>query len=374
MNLTVPTSLARPSRILGLLSPGLLLGLFGVACGAGGQSFDDGRDGVESKPSQETDRATNSTTDGVVTDVEGPGVDESDAQETSADATDSRAEQTDPGGTVDGSVSGTSPRALVDTTACLSRGDAGSLEALVSHECACPNTLRCALTAQGDRVLVDAWIEELEPPCPPACYFETAMCTVEFDEQAGTFEYGTEEAEFAVEALPPSGGIDEGVCLTLGTAPMLGVEAAPELCKYVDSLEAGEAIEPPAPPTVVDLSTGVELSTIQTAAACECCNWQWGWYYIPCGDSSEDGIVLTTDGMPYGTAAAERTPEMDDSFTSQEVTLGCQGSECEPTCVPGEASGLGTATGELRLLDEGFVSMNGEDFFARAEFRITSVR
>ena len=50
------------------------------------------------------------------------------------------------------------------------------------------------------------------------------------------------------------------------------------------------------------------------------------------------------------------------------------GPECEPVCVPEQASGLAVATGELRLLDEGFVSMAGEDLLAEAEFRISTAR
>lgn len=354
-----------------------------VGCTAGGQSFDDGRDGVEARPSDGmdavqgdgTDAAPNETTDDGR--VEQTDTDQADTEQADTDqaVVSDPDEEPSTDDTEDPDLDETHTdapedqrlRSVADSTACLLR-DGDGLRVEVTHECLCPGMLRCSVAVDGDSVQLEAWVEELDEPCPPACFADAVSCSAAFDSDTGNLVYADEELPFALDELQTQPG-GSTTCLTVTTESQPSGEPAAELCKRLETLEPGQSDGP----LDVDLTSGVELTVSQTAIDCDCCNWSWGWYVIECENTGAT-IVLTTDDAPYGTAVAEPAPGMDDSFGSEVVTLGCMGPECEPVCVPEQASGLAVATGELRLLDEGFVSMAGEDLLAEAEFRISTAR
>jgi hypothetical protein len=388
-------------------------GLVG-ACVDGGQSFDDGLDGLEgrgsSSPSTQSPSPTASATEpgssdkdsgrdsasgtdsGLATgaqvesgtaepdstDVDSTDVDSSDVDSSDVDSSDvdsSDVDSGEPARSTDGSSAPTTLEAVPLVDACLHINSQGQLEVEVRNECVCPNSLRCSVEVDGDQVRVGAVIEVLDIPCPPACYLDTAQCGVELDAESGTFLYGTEEQSFTLEQLAeltPTPDAPYGVCLPGPSAnpPSNGIPVT-DLCKQVTLLEQGEALLEAE--LNVDLVGAVELESLTTAAGCgadECCNWLWGYYVVRCSEQPDDIIVLTEVGQPFGSLVAPATG--DDDFEATEVTLGCQGMQCEPTCVPGDVADFGTVTGELSLLAEGSSDWLNEPISARAEFRIRS--
>lgn len=107
--------------------------------------------------------------------------------------------------------------------------------------------------------------------------------------------------------------------------PELSVE---QLCNGLDDFLGTEF--------TLDLSGEVVERHASTAIACvgddagapECCNWTWTAYAIACPDFD---IVLTGNSAPYGSKTAPGNPGFSESV---EVTMGCQGMDCEPTCAP----------------------------------------
>jgi hypothetical protein len=111
----------------------------------------------------------------------------------------------------------------------------------------------------------------------------------------------------------------------------------------------------------VNLAGLVERESASTAIGCEpdtaCCNWTWSAYVVKC---SEGNLVLTAEGAPFGTQIAP-SDGFDDSFGNVEVTMGCQGMDCNPTCVPEGESAFGWVRLRVEPAEEGFVTP-GEQF------------
>lgn len=150
------------------------------------------------------------------------------------------------------------------------------------------------------------------------------------------------------------------------------------------ALTAAELCEDPSPwlgqVIDVDLSGAVETRDIGTAMLCSsdgglvCCNWEWTAYVLGC--SGGDIVIAVEAGSaPFGTTNVELPDEpFDDSFAEQflehpEVTVGCQGMDCAPTCVPAGAAEFGIVRARLEPAEDGWVEPSsgfGEEFQAQA--------
>lgn len=150
---------------------------------------------------------------------------------------------------------------------------------------------------------------------------------------------------------PPMSGVGgSGVTGSAGMSSVDGSVLTPtELCESFDTT-LGQTFE-------IDLRMALETREISTAAACVgdagaplCCNWVWRAYVLPCpaGD-----IVLTVEGTPFG---SQTEPGGFDDFGPVEVSIGCQGMDCDPTCVPATASEIGRVLARLEPSEDGFAT------------------
>jgi hypothetical protein len=113
----------------------------------------------------------------------------------------------------------------------------------------------------------------------------------------------------------------------------------------------------------IDLTGAIVERQQNTAMACfspdggtpECCNWRWVAYVLPCPDGD---FVLTGSTEPYGhrPASTDGGPTVDDSYADINVTMGCQGIDCAPTCVPGSVHAIGSVQARLLPSEDGFVT------------------
>lgn len=149
---------------------------------------------------------------------------------------------------------------------------------------------------------------------------------------------------------------DGGASGETQTEPESPVTTMAELCGSLDEL-LSSAFD-------VELDGMVEARQVSTAAACVgdagapvCCNWTWTAYVVPCPDGD---VVLKTEGEPFGVATAV-SAEFDDGIGPVDVTMGCQGMDCDPICVPASPSDIGLVRATLEPSDGGFV-LPGDGF------------
>lgn len=341
--------------------------LFSLACADGGQSFDDGKDGLgktsshndNPKPTQPT---THAGDDG------GPGETSSAVTSVALDS----GMMSQPSSRAD-SAAAPDLKALETASACVHQTEEGGLEVEVRSECACPDSLRCEVVVQGDDVYVGSSVDTSGPVCPPDCRVTSTTCEVPLEGSSGVLHYAGLATAFTRDALAgvtPMPGSDYGVCLGGTPAALPSTSStAQSLCDQVTAIEQGKLDD--GATLRLDLTGAVSYEKGETGAFCEddCCNWLWGYYLVKCGAERNDEIVLTADGTPFGSAIPG--PGEDDGFEPLEVTMGCLGKACAPTCVPESEASIGQVIATLHLLPDGYTTWMGEDVFARAELRIT---